>query len=933
MKKITILFAFLFSISLLAQNINFNDPLPENIRIKKGVLPNGLTYYIYNTDVVKDAASYYIIQNVGSVLENEDQQGLAHFLEHMAFNGTKNFPDKGITDKLEKHGASFGRDINAYTNFEETVYNMNNIPATPDLIDNCLLVLHDWANFLSLKEEEIDLERGVIKEEWRTRQNGYMRIYEQKMPVLFNNSIYTKRMPIGKMDVVDNFKYKALRDFYHDWYRTDLQAIAIIGDVNVEDIEAKVKTLFSTITAVENPRERFVITIPENDELMFSSAMDVEVKSTSIDFGIRHPKNLKKKTVTDLKSDLLRSITVTMLAIRLGELNDHQDSPLLRASLSFSDISRSTNTFRLSISPKVNQQQAAFEMVLKEVNRAVKFGFTQGEMDRAITRYINSYENQIVKIENTSHRTIEGMIQKNYLENARMRDIEKEYNIAKQIFNTLTLEEAHLKLKSLYTTKNRYITATAVDGEANITEEEALQIISAAENDKTLTAYEDEFSGKTLLGDMKIKKGKIVSEEENKAIGSTTFVLSNGIKVHYKFANNPKNDVTLNAISYGGLSLIDDADLASASHMNSLVTGSGLGDYSRNDLSKVLAGKTVRANLSISNLTESVSGASSTKDVAIMLQMVHLKFVKPRFDKDVFDVLIANSNNQLVRRSNSLSQKIKDSMLVTFYGSNNPKKPLFNKEYIESISFETIQEVYKERFKDASDFEFFIVGDVSKEQLKPLLESYIASLPTKKQTEMYKDNSTEWLSKTIKKDLFFKMENPKTTVSIIYKNDVEYTLKNALVMRAFGDILQLRYMETLREQEGGTYGTSTSAGLSKRPQEKGSLEVRFDCNPEKADKLIGMVYDELSKVAAGEINTTDFDKTITNFLKEREQAKGYNQYDMNVLTNFYREGYNMNDPANFEDIVKSISVKDIVEMANKLIDGGDKAEVIIKALD
>ena len=268
MKKFTILFSFLLSMSLMAQNTILNDPLPENDRVTKGVLPNGLTYYIYKTEVVKDAASYYIIQNVGSVLENDDQQGLAHFLEHMAFNGTDNFPDKGILNTLQKEGAVFGKDINAYTSFDETVYNMNNIPSTPELVDTCLLVLSDWSNYLSLEDEEIDAERGVIKEEWRTRQNGGMRIFERSMPTMFNNTVYASRMPIGKMDVVDNFKYKALRDFYHDWYRTDLQAIAVIGDVNVAEVEAKIKTLFSPIPAVDNPRERFIVSIPDNDKLM-----------------------------------------------------------------------------------------------------------------------------------------------------------------------------------------------------------------------------------------------------------------------------------------------------------------------------------------------------------------------------------------------------------------------------------------------------------------------------------------------------------------------------------------------------------------------------------------------------------------------------------------------------------------------------------------
>ena len=933
MKKFTILFSFLLSMSLMAQNTILNDPLPENDRVTKGVLPNGLTYYIYKTEVVKDAASYYIIQNVGSVLENDDQQGLAHFLEHMAFNGTDNFPDKGILNTLQKEGAVFGKDINAYTSFDETVYNMNNIPSTPELVDTCLLVLSDWSNYLSLEDEEIDAERGVIKEEWRTRQNGGMRIFERSMPTMFNNTVYASRMPIGKMDVVDNFKYKALRDFYHDWYRTDLQAIAVIGDVNVAEVEAKIKTLFSPIPAVDNPRERFIVSIPDNDKLMFSSASDEEVTSAAISFAIRHPKNLGDETVADLKESLLNSMVTMMLSDRLRELSDKPDATFLRAFVSYGENSRATNELTLRVSPKPDQQHAAFETVMKELNRAVKFGFTSEEIDRSITKFNNSYENQISKLNDRSHASIQNMIQSNYLENATMTDIAKEYVLAKQIFEALTVAEMHAIIKNLYTAKNRYITATGVNGNKNLTEDEALQIIASTESDPSLTAYADAFSGKTLLGDLNIKKGKIKSEKDNKATGSTTFTLSNGIKVHYKFVDKNKNDVRMNALSYGGLSLVDDAKLPSAQYVNSLVSTSGLGDYSSTDLSKVLAGKTASTRIFISDISEGITGSSSTKDAETMFQMTYLRFAKPRFDQDAFKVLVGNLENYLISRSNNINEKIKDSINVALYGKNNPKQPLFTQDYINSVSFETMQQLYAERFKNASDFEFFIVGDIAKDQLKPLLEKYIASIPTKKQTEHYKDNTAEWLSNKIDKDVLLKMEDPKSTVRITYKNDFAYSLKDALIARALGDILTLRYTETLREQEGGTYGASAYAGLSKRPVEKATIIVAFDCNPDKVDTLVGIVHGELLKIAAGDIKQGDLDKTTTNYLKERGQEKGFNQYDMSVLTNFYRENYDMNDPANFEDIVKKISVNDIKEFTSKVLKGAHTSEIVVKPLN
>lgn len=920
------------SISSIAQDINLNDPLPINKSIKKGVLPNGMTYYLKSTDVTKGVASYYIIQNVGSVLEKDNQRGLAHFLEHMAFNGTKNFKGKGILDTMEKHGLVFGRDINAYTAFDETVYNINNIPTTPELIDTGLLILHDWSNYLSLLDEEVDAERGVIKEEWRTRQNGGMRILQQSLTTMFNNSLYSHRLPIGLMDVVDNFEYEQLQDFYHDWYRTDLQAIAIVGDIDIDQFEAKIKAVFSNIPAVDNPIERINVEVPDNDNMLYVMAMDEEVTTSSIAFGIRHPKSLKDETVRDLKESLLNNMVTNMLAKRLTELSIKPDATYLAARISYGQHTRTTNVFNISISPKQNQQQEAFKSVLSEVVRAVKFGFADAEIARTVTEFKNFYENKIINEDDMSHGRIVSIIKNNYLNNSTIVDIKKEYELINLIFSTLKNSELHDAIKKLYKQNNRFLTVTGVKGKDNLTEEEALSIITTVENDTSLIAYTDDFAGKTLITDVDINSGSIISTEENEILESTTFILSNGVKVHYKFVDKNKNDVRLKAISYGGLSLLKDADLPSANLLGNVIQYSGLGNYSATDLPKILAGKTANASISLNNLTENIQGAAVTKDVETMLQMVYLRFVKPRFDIEGYDVIMQNVKNYQIRRSENINEKMKDSLVIALYGNDNPKHRIFNDDFINEISFERIKSIYKDRFSNAADFEFFIVGDVEKEILMPLLEKYIASIPTNKEHELWKNNSTSWKDSIIKKDIFLKMEDPKTSVRITYKNDYDYSLKASIVASALGDILQLRFTETLREEEGGTYGASVGASVSKRPAEEASISVNFDCNPDKAQTLIDIVHQEINKIAEGNIEQLDLDKTLTNYIKGRKQQKDYNSYDMTWLTTFYREGYDINDPNNFDHIVNGITKDDIQNFTKIVLKDAKSYQVVFKPL-
>ncbi|MDA6069523.1 insulinase family protein [Flavobacterium sp. AC] len=928
---LTVFFILVTAHTVTAQELKLNDPLPVNTRIKKGVLKNGMTYYIYKTDVIKNVASYYIIQNVGSILENDDQQGLAHFLEHMAFNGTKNFPGKGILNTLQKHGAVFAKDINAYTAFDETVYNMDNIPTNvPGLVDSSLLILHDWADGLSLTESEIDSERGVIKEEWRTRQNGYMRLFKKSLPTMFNKTKYADRMPIGSMTVIDNFKYKALRDFYHDWYRTDLQAIAIVGDIDVAEIEQKIEKLFGPIPGIKNPAQRIITEIPDNENMLYNLGTDQEVATSTISFTINQPKSLKDETVADLKESLFNGMLLRMLNSRLREISQKPEAPFVSASCSYSSLARANNSFGLLISPKPNQQQEAFKAALTELNRIVKFAFTQEEIGRTKAYYTNLYQTKISKIDQTPHAEIVNTIQKNYLENEAITDIIKEFDIIKIIFNEMTPQDLNDHVKILYTAKNRVLDVTGVENENNLSLDEALKIINQVENDVSIIAYKDEFVGKTLISGTQIKSGKIVSEKNNKELGSTRFVLSNGVVVDYKFTDIEKNNVLLEAVSFGGNSVIKDSDLPSAAMMGTLARMSGLGDYNATDISKILAGKNANTRVEITALEENISGMTTTKDVETMLQLVHLQFVKPRFDESSFKVLQNNLQNSLTQRKNDIAYKMQDSITTSLYGFNNTKMRLFDEQYIKEVSFEKIKSIYKERFKNPADFTFSIVGDLSKKDLKPLLEKYIASLPTTNKKEKWQDNSVAWLKDTNKKEIFIAMEDPKATVRISFKKPLGYSLKNTYLLKAFQDILELRLMETLREQEGGTYGASVYSSLSKRPKEIANFYVYFDCDPDKVDKLVAIVYKEIQKIENNEIDNNDLKKVVTSYLKELKEEKEYTGYELNVLYDFNVEGYNKNDPKNNLDLINSITTQDIQKFAQVLMKDTQSFEFIFK---
>lgn len=916
-----------------AQNFKANDPISVNQKIKKGVLPNGMTYYIYPTTVNKNTASYYIIQNVGSILENDQQKGLAHFLEHMAFNGTKHFEGKGILNTLQKQGAVFGKNINAYTSTDETVYNLDNIPSLDGgVVDTCLLVLHDWSNFLSLTNEEIDAERDVITEEWRTRQNASQRIYDQLSPYYYNNCLYADRKPIGDMEIIKTFKYQALKDFYKDWYRPDLQAIAIVGDINAAEIEEKIKKLFADIPTPVNPKKRFEIAIPNNDKATFKLALDKEISSSGILYMIRHEAEKPTTTFADLEKSTQRSIAFSLINNRLAEMAQKEDCPFKGAQIGYQNYSRLNDILFASISPKPNQQQAAFTAVMNEWVRASKFGFSKGEIERAVAEDISSYENYLEKIDEVSHKSVIGMVKSDYLKHEIISDPFAEFEMEKAVLKNLDTAILQKQINELYTANNRVVGVTGVENENNLTEEQAFDIIAKAENNPALKPYVDTFVAQTLMGNTVLKPGKIVSEQKTAAIDATTYVLSNGVKVHYKFADKNKKEVELKAESFGGTSLYDGQDIPSASRSTSLAMMSGVGAFSNTDLEKVLKGKTVNSSVSILALTETVSGFANVKDIETMMQLVHLRFENPRFDADMFALMKQRLQNSLKNKEKDINAKMQDSLSVAVYGKDNPRVRALDQQYIDDLSFDKMKSIYVNRFSDVSNFEFYIVGDVNPDILKPLLEKYIASINGIKRTEKFKNNSPKWISNKIDKDVFIKMETPKSSVKISYQKDYAYSQKNRIIAAFLGDILTLRYTESLREKEGGTYGAQVKCGLDKLPVSKVSLQIAFDCDANKVEHLLPIVYQEIDKIKKGEIVTEDIEKTRTNYIKSRKDSKDFNSYSMDLITNYFKNNYNMDDPKNYVDIVNAISKKDIQEFANSFLDKADSFEVVFKPL-
>lgn len=931
-QKLTLLLLFcLVSTQIIFAQADLKAPLPKDPNTVVGKLPNGITYYIRHNKEPKERASFYIIRNVGAVLENDDQNGLAHFLEHMAFNGTKNFPDKGIISTLEKYGIAFGRNINAYTSHNETVYNISDVPTTNEkLIDTCLLVLHDWSYYLTLDDKEIDNERGVISEEWRTRRNSGFRIQSQVLPVLLKGSKYAARDVIGDLDVIKTFKYETIRDFYRDWYRTDLEAVAVVGDFDVVSMEQKIKDLFSTIPTVKDPQERPFTEIPEHEEVYFKVATDKEAQNSSVAITtiLQEKPAESKNTHQSLKDGLIQSFYNRMINSRINELIQKDNPPFINGGIGFGSFIRGYNAYNISTTAKPNQEDVALEAILTENERIKRHGFTESELERVKTNMLVSLESQFKQKDKINNESYIREMQSHFLEDEPIVDFDYYYDFVKKIIPTITAEEVSAKAKEWNTKKNRVLIISGPsENTKHLTEAEALAIIDKVEK-ADIQPYKDEVSDASLISE-ELKGSKIVKTKKLPQFDAEEWTLANGAKVVFRKADYEKDNVALSSYSEGGTSLYDIDMLPSAEQVRSFVNYSyGIGDFDAIALSKLLTGKRASCNISIGNLSESVRGSSTPKDVETMLQLLYLRFEKPRFDKEAHESVMNRTRASILNMQKNPKKIMQDSLSLIM-SNYHPRTILFNEKYLEEISMEKIEKVYRDRIKDASDFTFFIVGNIEADTIKPLVEKYIGSLKSEKRKETWKDNKVRGPKGKTVKEIEIPLETPKSTVITQFAKEMKNSVYNTICNNILKGILDLRYTENIREKEGGTYSVSVESDYTLKPYQDYSMMMSFDCDPDKAAHLKSLIYKETENMMKDGPTAEEVSKVVTNIKKNREQSKQHNSYWLNNIYSEYTTGIKF-DPKGYEAMLDKITPQDIQKFAKTLFQDADVVDVIFK---
>ena len=925
--KISVLLLFVGTISVLAQGL---QPAPMDTAIRYGKLSNGLTYYIRHNEQPKQRAEFFIAQNVGAILEEDSQNGLAHFLEHMCFNGTKNYPGKNFLNGFESRGVKFGDNINAYTSLDETVYNLSEVPTSSEgLIDSSLLILHDWSNFVSLENDEVDQERGVIREEWRQGRNAARRVMQARNKVMLAGSQYAIRDVIGDTAVINNFKYDVLRAYYKKWYRPDLQAILVVGDVNVNQIEAKIKKLFSDIPAPVNPAVRTYYTIPDNDKPIVGVFTDPELTSTLIMMFWKKaalPDEVRK-SIQGYGLSRVNSLISAMANERLSNIAQEPGSPFGNAGAAVTDLVRTTDAFLFQCSPVLGKEKEARERLLKEAEIIRRSGFTESELERAKTDQLSYFEKADKERNQQKNNALVQEYVRNFTSAEPCPGISWENDMVKQIMPSISLEIVN-KIASSYMTDKNFIFTISGPEKAGLiypSNDDLLQEIAASKA-ATYDAFKDSVSNDPLIPIMPTP-GKVTKSVENKALGTIEWTLSNRIKVILKPTKFKDDEIKMSAWSNGGLSLVPQADLMSATLTTDVINQSGLGTFNLTDLGKKLTGKIASVSPSIGNYDESLNGSSSVKDQETMLQLAYLYFTAPRKDENAYELYMKQVNTYLENASANPQKAYSDSLNLILYGYN-PRIQVLNLETIKKVDLNTIQRIYKERFANPADFTFTFVGNIDVATFKPLIEKYLGGLKTTSKFEKWKDNGLRIQKGQIRKDIVKPLKVSKTTNNIRFTAAMPFNLNNIVKMEAVASILDLRYTATIREKEGATYGVGLRGSVLNTPIKLATLAIRFDTDPKLVDKMLGIIHSEIDTLALNGPKAEDLNKVKLNMIKQYKEDVEDNSFWTYSLNRYYKD--KLNYAADYEKAVESLSIESIKATVKELLKPNNRIEVLLQ---
>ena len=921
---------------LLAPASLFAQTVEQDASIRQGKLKNGLTYYIRHNAKEAGLADFYIAQRVGSILEEPRQRGLAHFLEHMAFNGTKHFPGKGkqlgIVPWCETIGVKFGTNLNAYTSVDQTVYHIGSAPIKREgIIDSCLLVLNDWSQFINLEPKEIDKERGVIHEEWRNRRTGMamQRMMENVMPKIYKGSKYEDCLPIGNMDIVDNFPYQDLRDYYQKWYRPDLQAIVVVGDFDVDMMERKIQKLFGKIKAHKNPAERIYYPVADNDKMIVAIEKD---KEQPIILGHLYMKSeatpdSEKNSVKYQREDYINGLITYMLNGRLSEKKQVANPPFMSATVKNGAffVSRTKDAFSLSISCKQDNVLGGVSVAVGEVERARQHGFTQSELERAKKLYLNAAERQLKMEKDYKNSHYVSLCVNNFLEGEPILTPTYNLQLVKLFDGEVSLAEVNSQVGEIITDKNQVFIMYGPDKDGFVVPSESeIESTVLAAQQKRYDAYQEEQVPATLMAALPAP-GKIVSEKPYGKFGMTEIVLSNGMKVYVKSTDYQADQITMSMRGEGGTSVYGDEDIPNFAFLSGSITEAGVGDFTATRLRKALAGKSLKLAPFITSEGQRITGTSSVKDLETMLQLAHLYFTAPRKDSMAFEGMM-NRNLSLLKNRNASSKVVyNDSLSATLYDHNVRMAPV-TVEIAKKADYNRIFEIYRERFSDASNFKTVFIGKVDMAQLRPLLCQYLATLPsTHKAEKSNKANVPQIVKKNEVVKFVHKQETPLANVSVFYTANVPFSPKNDLVLDMLTRVLQIAYTDSVREEKGGTYGVGVSFNLEKEDNPNALLRISYKSDPKRYEELNPVIYKQLLNIADHGPVASSMDK-VKKYLKK--------QYGQMAITNDYWSyviWHQLDDDADFDKdyckMVDNLTASDVQKMAKELLKQNHRVEV------
>lgn len=909
------------------------EPLPLDPNLRYGKLPNGLTYYIRHNELPKERADFYIAQNVGSILEEDNQRGLAHFLEHMAFNGSKNFPEKGMDRFTESVGMRMGENLNAYTSFDETVYMLHNVPVTrTEVIDSCLLILHDWSGFLSLTDSMIEKERPIIREEWRTGQDAQARLWEQQLPKIFPDSRYGNRIPIGTIDVIDYFKPEELRAYYHKWYRPDLQAVIVVGDIDVDAIEKKLKSMFADIPAPVNPAVRPGFEVPDTDTPLVSVATDKEASHLILYLFYKHDKMPRElePTMMGMVKDYIQSVSSTMINERFEELTQQADPPFIYAEAGDGDymVARTKGAWTVAAIAEEGKVEATLATMVKETERLRQYGFTISEYERARMNVLKAYETAYNERENQRSSSYVQEYVNHFTKGGYSPGIEMEYTLMNQIAPNIPVEQVNKYVQDMINEDNFVISLTGPEKEGMVypTEEELLLAFFKARQEP-VEPYLETVSDEPLMSDLPAP-GEITEIMDDPRFEATLLTLGNGIKVVLKQTDFKKDEVRMTATSPGGSTLFGTEDIDNLKVFNDVIGLGGLGNFSATELSKKLAGKQVSCATSLGLDNESVNGSATPADLETLFQLIYLSFTAPRMDEEAYISFETRLKAQLQNLDLNPMVTFSDSLSIAIYMDDLRARRIQPGDF-DKISYSRIMEMYKERFADASDFIFTFVGNIDAETIIPYIQQYLATLPSLKRIEKGYTAEVPAVRKGQYSNHFrMKQETPKASVAHVVSGRMDYNLKNIITATMLKQVLDLVYTEKIREDEGGTYGVRTSIRISPFPEGETILQVYFDTDPPKRAALNNIIRGELRRISQTGPRDEDFRKTVDNILKRQAENKQENAYWLNVLDNYYYRG--IDAYTEYEAILKSITPADIRDFTKELLDQGNSIEVVME---